>query len=630
MKLSNVLFGLLMIAGYGTAWSQSDEGSNPDDQSQAAAEEQIQSDSQDESPVQPETEPAADASEAQRRVRRLGDVIGEGNAEWSLDIPAIDIPQEPVQQQPNVSLPDPQADAQLQNLLTRRAFVPDDPEIAAELSALLDGVEADASTALQAGDLPLAQRLVAVLIALEEQRPIIGQLEAEQQRLNDLAALLEQAAAALEQDSLLEPAESSAWGLYQSVLDLDSGNELALAGQSEVRSRLVQRIQQLTDEGDFETAAEWLNRTENLGYENAQIQQLESGIDQARTQEMDRLLTEARTAIDAERFDDAELQINQLIGLGAEDVLIDRLRTSLDDAVRYGGFEPGQQFQEGLGNGERFAPVMIVMPTGSFLMGSPSDEDDRVDNEGPQFRVTFERGFALSRTEITVAQFRQFIEETGYTTDAERNDSSRVYREGSGRIDELRGVDWRNDYLGDQADDDLPVIHVSYNDALAYANWLAQRTGRPYRLPSEAEFEYALRAGSTTPYWWGEGSPSEPTENVTGDGDEFVDQRTWTNAFRRYEDGFWGPAPVASLMANPFGLFDMGGNVMEWLEDCWHDSYVRAPSDGSAWVNPGCTRRMLRGASWSSTPAMSRSAYRLSSTMSSTDARVGFRVARDL
>lgn len=626
MKLSSVLFGLVLVAGYGTAWAQSDERDNPDNQAQAEVVDGIQS----EATTDPTAEVSDEAGEDQRRVRRLGDVIGEGTDEWSLEIPAIDISQTPVQEQPDVSLPDPQADAQLQNLLARRAFLPDDPEIAAELSTLLDGVETEASAALQTGDLPLAQRLVAVLIALDEQRPVIGQFAATQQRLADLATLLEQAASALEQDSLLEPAESSAWTLYQQVLEVEPENELALAGQAEVRTRLTQRIQLLTEDGDFETATEWLNQTGNLGFETSQIQQLESGIEQARMQEMNRLLTETGDAIDNGRFDEAELQINQLIGLGAEGQAIERLRASLDDAIRYGGFEPGQQFQEGLGNDEAFAPVMIVVPAGSFVMGSPGDEEDRIDNEGPQFRVTFERGFALSRTEITVAQFRLFIEETGYTTDAERNGSSRIYREGSGRIDEQRGIDWRNDYLGEQADDDLPVIHVSYNDALAYVNWLARRTGRSYRLPSEAEFEYALRAGTTTPYWWGEGSPEDPTENVTGTGDRFIDQRAWTNAFRRYEDGFWGPAPVASLRPNPFGLFDMGGNVMEWLEDCWHDNYVRAPDDGSAWVNPGCNRRMLRGASWSSTPAMSRSAFRLSSTMESTDARVGFRVARDL
>src|SRR6056297_169946 len=201
---------------------------------------------------------------------------------------------------------------------------------------------------------------------------------------------------------------------------------------------------------------------------------------------------------------------------------------------------------------------------------------------------------------------------------------------GSGRITERRRITWEDDFVGEPAVEDVPVLHVSWNDAAAYAEWLAERTDRPYRLPTEAEFEYALRAGSQALYWWGDEAPGEVVENVTGDEDGFDNDRRWNEAFRRYGDGYWGPAPAASMQANPFGLFDMGGNVMEWVADCWHDSYVRAPNDGSAWVNPGCDRRVIRSASWSSTPEMSRSAYRLSSRTAATDARVGFRVARGL
>jgi formylglycine-generating enzyme required for sulfatase activity len=176
----------------------------------------------------------------------------------------------------------------------------------------------------------------------------------------------------------------------------------------------------------------------------------------------------------------------------------------------------------------------------------------------------------------------------------------------------------------------MPVIHVSWRDARAYANWLAERTGLGYRLPTEAEFEYALRARSQSRYWWGERSPETPLENLTGDADLSPNGANWSVAFARYSDGHWGPAPVGSFPANPFGLHDMAGNVMEWTEDCWHDSFVRAPSDGSAWVNPGCGERVIRGGSWSSTPEMSRSAYRLAGSETSNDIRVGFRVARDL
>ncbi len=602
----------LLFAMHGSAWSQDDQD-----------------------PVSADTATADEAAAGQgegedRRVRRLGDVIGEGAQEWSMDIPAIETPAGPVEEQPDVTLPDPDQDAQLQNLLTRRAFVPDDPDIAAELSALLDDVEAQANAALADGDLALATRLSNVLAELDGDRPVIGAVAAARESAQNLTRLLAQAETALEEGDLIEPEDAAAWTLFGDALAIDADSEAALAGREAIRAALLDQAEARIAENDFERAAELLDAAAERDADADRIGQLENDLSAGRADRMRALAADIRASIEDEAYEQAEEQINQLVALGAPADDVESLRTLLDDAIRYGGFEPGQVFQDGIGDGDGFGPVMVVVPAGSFIMGSPEDEDGRVGNEGPQFRVRFENGFAMSQTEITVGQFARFVEETGYVTDAERSRSSKVYRAGSGRVDDQRGVTWRMDYLGDEADESLPVVHVSWNDANAYALWLARRTGRPYRLPSEAEFEYALRAGSQTPYWWGEDSPDEAVENVTGDGDEFTDARSWTVAFDRYTDGYWGPAPVGSLQPNPFGLYDMGGNVMEWIEDCWHDSYVRAPDDGSAWVNPGCERRMIRGASWSSTPTMSRSAFRLSSANDSTDARVGFRVARDL
>jgi len=568
--------------------------------------------------------------EETRGVRRLGDVIGEGSSEFSMDIPQIDMPVAPVSEQPDVSLPDPVMDDRLQNILARRAFVPDNPEIEQELVDLLDEVEAEARQAMANGDMELATRFANVIAEFDDERGIVDEVEAEVERLAELQRLLGLANQALATGNLVQPADASAWVLFQQAETIDPDNEAAGEGLEAVRAQLFGRIDELLDESNFEGAEALLSRAEELEFEGESIDQRRAAISSAREDRQRALINETRQAIDQGSFDRAEDLVTQLIGMGVAQGQVDRLRRSLDDAVRYSGFEPGQLFQDGLGGGDAYGPVMVVIPAGSFMMGSPESEDDRVDNEGPRFRVTFDRGFALSRNEVTVGQFRRFIEATGYETDAEQSGASRVYMSGSGRVAERRRVTWQDNYLGDPADDSLPVIHVSWNDAVAYAEWLAETTDRPYRLPTEAEFEYALRAGSQSPYWWGNGSPDEPVENVTGDGDQFTDRRQWTVAFRRYEDGYWGPAPVGSLAANPFGLFDMGGNVMEWVQDCWHDSYVRAPDDGSAWVNPGCDRRVIRGASWSSTPAMSRSAFRLSSPDTSTDARVGFRVARGL
>ena len=208
--------------------------------------------------------------------------------------------------------------------------------------------------------------------------------------------------------------------------------------------------------------------------------------------------------------------------------------------------------------------------------------------------------------------------------------ASAVYDESSGRIADRRGMSWRNSYDGGKASDDAPVVNVSWNDANAYLQWLSTRTGKHYRLPSEAEFEYAERAGSTTRYSWGDGNPTKPLANLTGEGDRSPSKRGWSNFFPHYDDGYWGPAPVRSYPPDAFGLYDMEGNVSEWVEDCWHDNYTRAPRDSSAWVNPGCERRVVRGGSWGSDPLQMRSAFRLSAPADTRSARVGFRVARDL
>ena len=165
--------------------------------------------------------------------------------------------------------------------------------------------------------------------------------------------------------------------------------------------------------------------------------------------------------------------------------------------------------------------------------------------------MTFDRGFALSRTEVTVGQFADFINSTGYRTDAEREGQSRIYDPRTGRMDSKIQITWRNDYVGEEADPGLPVVHVSWNDAQAYARWLGQQTGRMYRLPSEAEFEYALRAGSQSPYWWGEESPEDNTENLTGDGDSSPTNARWNVAFRRYNRRVLGAGPGGQPASQP-------------------------------------------------------------------------------
>jgi formylglycine-generating enzyme required for sulfatase activity len=320
----------------------------------------------------------------------------------------------------------------------------------------------------------------------------------------------------------------------------------------------------------------------------------------------------------------------KMIALGGADSTVNQLRRRLEEARIYGGFQPGQTIRDHFINQGFWTPETVVVLAGSYMMGSSAFEDGRNDNEGPRHRVTFRRGFAIGRTEVTVKEFRKFIDKTGYRTDAQKQKFSTIYNHSSGRLTRHDGVTWEMNYEGKKAEGQEPVVHVSWNDAMAYVQWLARGTGKSYRLPTEAEFEYALRAGRKTKYWWGDGMPPNRSGNFTGEHDISRRRRQWSTFFEGYEDKYWGPAPVASFNTNPFGLNDIAGNVGEWVRDCWHDTYLRAPVDGSAWLNPGCKLRMVRGGYWASSPDQTRSAFRLSAQPDQRDARIGFRIARDL
>ena len=231
-------------------------------------------------------------------------------------------------------------------------------------------------------------------------------------------------------------------------------------------------------------------------------------------------------------------------------------------------------------------PEMVVIPAGDFLMGSSASEEGRQDTESPQHRVTV-RSFALGVTEVTFDEWDACVRGGG--CDGHRPDD-RGWGRGS-----------------------RPVILVSWEDARAYVSWLSAETGAAYRLPSESEWEYAARAGTTTPFHTG---ATISTDQANYDGDDVYRGRT---------------TPVGTFAPNAFGLYDVHGNVLEWMEDCWHDSYRGAPSDGTAWTIGGdCGRRVLRGGSWILNPWFLRSAARHGDTTGDRAFDAGFRVARTL
>jgi len=244
---------------------------------------------------------------------------------------------------------------------------------------------------------------------------------------------------------------------------------------------------------------------------------------------------------------------------------------------------PGKVFRDKLKDGSD-GPEMVVIPAGSFQMGDLTG--DGGSEEKPVHTVTFAKLFAMGKYEVAFEDYDKFASATSRQL---------LSDEGWGR-------------------DKQPVIYVSWDDAVTYAQWLSEQTGKKYRLPSEAEWEYAARAGSTTKYPWGNDIGSSHA-NCYGCGSQWDEKQT---------------APVGSFAANAFGLFDTAGNVWEWTQDCWNENFNGAPADGAAWQSGDCGRRVERGGSWNNLPDWLRSASR---HWNSTDYRystLGFRLVQDL
>jgi formylglycine-generating enzyme required for sulfatase activity len=242
-------------------------------------------------------------------------------------------------------------------------------------------------------------------------------------------------------------------------------------------------------------------------------------------------------------------------------------------------------------------PEMLMIPAGSFMMGSPESEANRGGDEGPQRRVTIAR-FAVGKYEVTFDDWAACVNNGGCTSNP--NPSDRGW--GRGR---------------------RPVINVSWNDAAGYVRWLSQRTGERYRLLTEAEWEYAARAGTTTPWSWG-GDANAACQYAN-----LWDRTASIDSTATCSDSVGAQtAPVGRYQANAFGLYDMHGNVWEWVQDCYAESYAGAPTNGSAVETSSCSSRVLRGGSWLNIPQVLRSASRYRVSPTSRGSNLGFRLAR--
>ena len=255
-------------------------------------------------------------------------------------------------------------------------------------------------------------------------------------------------------------------------------------------------------------------------------------------------------------------------------------------------------------------PEMVVLPPGTFTMGAQAGEEEREDvpasyrgRAEPCHKVTIARPFALGRGPVTRGQFEAFLT---------ANPSYRM----TGGAYIWNGSEWKNDPTADWRSpgfaqkDDHPVVCVNWQDAQAYVQWLSRVTGQSYRLPSEAEWEYACRAGTAMARYWGDRQPTDREAN--------------------FGSHIGGTTAIGSYPANGFGLYDMLGNVWEWVEDRWHNNYQGAPNDGAAWTTGDCTPRVLRGGSWYDVPRGVRAAIRSGSTPDDRNNVIGFRVTRTL
>jgi formylglycine-generating enzyme required for sulfatase activity len=262
-------------------------------------------------------------------------------------------------------------------------------------------------------------------------------------------------------------------------------------------------------------------------------------------------------------------------------------------------------------------PEMVTIPSGRFTMGSPDSELGRGDDE-VQHQVTIGKPFALGKYEVTRREFAAFAAATGYEAK-----SCYTWTGSERKHDEARN--WRDPGFPQTEDD--PAVCVSWVDARRYIDWLSRTAGLRYRLASEAEWEYAARAGTKESRFWGEDPNAACASANVADETAKAEFPAW--AVHACADGYVYTAPVGTFPPNGFGLCDMLGNVWEWVEDCY-GPYASAPVDGSAAPGVGCSPRVVRGGSWNYDPMYVRSAFRIRFDSTNRYGYVGFRVARTL
>ncbi len=261
-------------------------------------------------------------------------------------------------------------------------------------------------------------------------------------------------------------------------------------------------------------------------------------------------------------------------------------------------------------------PIELVwLPSGQYRMGDIRGIGQA--DEQPVREVKVE-GFWMLSTEVTRAMFAGFVKDTGHDTGS----TCWVFENG---WKQKYGLHWRNP--GFDQGDDHPVTCVNWHDARAFGYWLESKTGIAFRLPTEAEWEYAVRAGTDTIYYWGDDPAGLCDHSNAADLRALEDYPGF--AVNRCDDGFVRTSPVASFQPNPWGLHDVYGNVWEWVADCWNTSYAGAPTNSGAWMEGDCTRRGFRGGGYGDIPRFARSTLRNRTDANHRKDDIGFRLAVD-
>ncbi|MCY4306501.1 MAG: formylglycine-generating enzyme family protein [Aestuariivita sp.] len=300
----------------------------------------------------------------------------------------------------------------------------------------------------------------------------------------------------------------------------------------------------------------------------------------------------------------------------------------LSASVSADTYEAGETFQDC-----PKCPEMVVVPEGQFLMGSPEDDEEGWDDERPQHQVTISKPFAVGKYEVTVGQFRAFTEADKYKV----RGMCLIYDANLGYADLRADFNWENP--GFKQDNNHPVVCVAWDDAKEYVKWLSKETGKKYRLLSEAEWEYVARAQTTASatisrYW--NNLTSQHCDYANAFDKAIEDEYELSEFFiSDCNDKSVHTSQVGKYKPNEFGVYDILGNVAEWVEDCWHEGYRGSPANGSAWRDgcdskediAGVNTRVLRGGDWGSVPGGLRSAFRDGTKAQKRASNYGFRVA---